>query len=104
MKKNVVHLTFIFVSLIAVISAVSVQAESATNSESIHTSTNIINKHKSPDASREILTTTDHVNRKNVLIEESREMSPFFKLGIAINIIMILTFGWWFSKEWRRKK
>ncbi|MDH5368383.1 MAG: hypothetical protein OEW99_00040 [Gammaproteobacteria bacterium] len=103
MKKNLVHLIFIIMSLIAVMPAISVQAESVTNSESIPTSTNTINKHKSPDTSREIVT-TDHINRKKVLIEESREMSPFFKLGIAINIIMVLTFGWWFSKEWRRKK
>ena len=41
---------------------------------------------------------------KKILIEESREMSPFFKLGIAINIIMILVFSWWFRKEWRSRK
>lgn len=101
MKINIVHLTLIFASLIVVISPLSVHAESATNSESINTSTN--NKYKSPDASYETPTTITK-NAKKILIKESREMSPFFKLGIAINIVMILVFGWWFSKEWRRKK
>ena len=104
MKKNVVHLTFIFLSLFTVISPVPVNAQSATDDKSVHESTNIIHKHKSPGKNQETFTATDNTNIKHVLIEESREMSPFFKLGIAINIVMILTFGWWFSKEWRRRK
>lgn len=104
MKTTVVHLALILASLIAVISPVSVNAQSATDDKSVHESTNIIHKHKSPGTTKEIFTATDNTNIKHVLIEESREMSPFFKLGIAINIVMILTFGWWFSKEWRRRK
>lgn len=103
MKINVAHLTLIFFSLIVVISSLSVHAESATNSESINTSINNIHEHKSPDAGYETATTIKK-NTKKILIKESREMSPFFKIGIAINIVMILVFGWWASKEWRRKK
>lgn len=103
MKINVIHLTLIFASLIAMISPLSVHAESAANSDSINTSTNNIYKHKSPDASYEAPTTITK-NTKKILVKESREMSPFFKIGIAINIVMILVFGWWSSKEWRRNK
>ena len=103
MKINAVYLTLIFASLIVMISPLSVLAESAANSESINTSTNNIYKHKSPDASYETPTTITK-NKKKILVKDSREMSPFFKLGIAINIVMILVFGWWFSKEWRRRK
>ncbi|MCW9030772.1 MAG: hypothetical protein OQK58_04730 [Gammaproteobacteria bacterium] len=80
----------------------SVRAESDTSSESIDKTSKIVNKHKSPGASSETPTLIEK-NSKKILIEDSREMSPFFKLGIAINVVMVLVFGWWFSKEWRRR-
>lgn len=43
-------------------------------------------------------------NRKKVLIEESRGLSAFFIFGIAINIVMAITFGWWFVGQWRQSK
>lgn len=43
-------------------------------------------------------------NRKKVLIEESRGLSAFFIFGIAVNIIMAITFGWWFVGQWRQSK
>lgn len=103
MKTNVIYQALIFMILVVVLMPMSVHAESATNSESVNDMGKVVNKHKSPDASYEIPTTIKR-NTKKILINESREMSPFFKLGIAINIVMILVFGWWFSKEWRRKK
>ena len=44
------------------------------------------------------------LNRKKVLIEESRGLSAFFIFGIAINIVMAITFGWWFVGQWRQSK
>ncbi len=43
-------------------------------------------------------------NQKKILLDKSRGLSAFFIFGIAINIIMAVAFGWWFSKEWRRSK
>ena len=43
-------------------------------------------------------------NKKKVLIDDSRELSAFFILGIVINIIMIITFAWWFTGQWRQSK
>ena len=43
-------------------------------------------------------------NRKKVIVDDSRELSAFFILGIAINIIMIITFAWWFTGQWRQSK
>ena len=61
----------------------------------------VVNNHKAPNSQRQLSTTTETIEIKKILIEDSREMSPFFKLGIAINIVMILLFGWWFSNQWR---
>ena len=33
-----------------------------------------------------------------------RELSAFFKVGIAINIAMIITFAYWFVGQWRQQK
>jgi len=42
--------------------------------------------------------------RKKILIDDSRGLSAFFILGIGINIVMVITFAWWFSSEWRKSK
>lgn len=42
--------------------------------------------------------------RKKILANDSRDLSVFFMIGIAINIIMASTFAWWFTKEWRKSK
>ncbi len=43
-------------------------------------------------------------HRKTVLIDDNKGLSGFFKLGIAINILMVVSFFWWFLKEWRKSK
>ena len=99
MKTIVQYLIFLF-SLITVINPISVLADSTLDDHLTLKTTENINIHKSPDVTHE----KSHMinkNRKKVLIEDSREMSPFFKLGIGINIVMILIFGWWFSTQWR---
>ncbi len=34
---------------------------------------------------------------------EPRELSVFFKIGIAINIVMMLLFAVWFVSEWKKQ-
>ncbi len=33
--------------------------------------------------------------------KQKRKLSAFFKVGIALNITMIVTFIWWASRQWR---
>lgn len=103
MKLNASQFTLTFVLLLALLSFSAVYAESANTKQS---NTAISYQHKTPGEHYKNNTTPTELkkNNKKILIKESREMSPFFKLGIAINIIMVIVFGWWFRKEWRRKK
>ena len=34
--------------------------------------------------------------------DDSRELSAFFAIGIAINVILAIVFTWWFRKEWKK--
>jgi len=36
--------------------------------------------------------------------KRERKLSAFFKLGIALNIIMIFAFAWWATNQWRMTK
>ncbi|MDH5573219.1 MAG: hypothetical protein OEY89_15770 [Gammaproteobacteria bacterium] len=49
-------------------------------------------------------TATETKSKKTDLHTQKRELSSFFKLGIAINIAMILTFAYWFIGQWRQQK
>lgn len=69
-----------------------------------NSSNNLIKNYKVENTNRTTLAISESHNRKAILNKESRGLSGFFILGIIINIIMIVTFGWWFSKEWRRAK
>jgi len=40
-------------------------------------------------------------NQNSPPITPRRKLSSFFKLGIAINIAMMLTFFWWARRQWR---
>ncbi len=33
-----------------------------------------------------------------------RKLSAFFKIGIALNIIVMFSFAWWATGQWRMKK
>jgi len=39
---------------------------------------------------------------KTVLVDRDQNLSAFFIAGIMINVIMAVTFAWWFSREWRK--
>ncbi len=36
--------------------------------------------------------------------KRERKLSAFFKIGIALNIIMIFSFAWWATNQWRMTK
>ncbi len=104
MKINRKHLVFIWLTLATLASPALVYADSINVVQSNPLSNNIINKHKTPNANKSTSVTTRIHTQKNILVNDSRDLSAFFILGIIINIIMVITFGWWFSKEWRSLK
>jgi len=104
MKTNLRHIVFISLTLVAVISSATIYSAPKNTAESNSISNTSTNKHKTPNNKQAILTKTNIHNEKKILIDDSRGLSAFFILGIIINIIMAITFGWWFSKEWRRSK
>jgi len=63
-----------------------------------------VNDYKTPNTNQNTSQAQSRPDRKNVLIDDSRGLSAFFMLGIIINIIMAVTFSWWFLREWRRSK
>ena len=42
------------------------------------------------------------VHAKSSSADDSRELSAFLAIGIAINIIMAIVFTWWFRREWKK--
>jgi len=106
MKLNASQLTFsIVLLLLTVLSSVALVTQ-AVAAEPGQANSKPAYPHKTPSAGQaDQLTVTEiKKNDKKILIEKSREMSPFFKIGIAINILMIIFFAWWFSTQWRAKK
>jgi len=77
-----------------------VHAEPTYSKQEISTATN--NKTATSDLNTPHARDTQ--TQKKVLTDDSRELSAFFILGIAINIIMIITFAWWFAGQWRQSK
>ena len=105
MNKKLKNFVFICLTVSIIISPALTYSAEKSVSENNAALTRSIKKHKTPDAKQTTtLPTTDIHNRKATLNDDSRGLSGFFILGIIINIIMIITFGWWFSKEWRRQR
>lgn len=105
MKLNASQFSFPFFLLLTVLSSFTLLTQPVTAANSEQAGTNTVYQHKTPGI-RQIDETTSEIqkNDKKILIEESRKMSTFFKIGIAINIIMVILFSWWFSTQWRAKK
>ena len=103
MKKNIIHFLLLLLSLTGVSASHAVYAN-ATNAVENNSDSNIVYKHKSPNSHRAPVIQNTPTHRKEILIDDSRNLSAFFILGIIINIVMIIVFGWWFSKEWRKQK
>ena len=104
MNKKLKHFVFICLTISIVISPVlthSAGKDVIENNIILKSSTN---KHKTPNNKSTTIPETNIHNRKATLNDDSRGLSGFFILGIIINIVMLITFSWWFSKEWRGPK
>jgi len=104
MNKKLKHFVFTCLTISIVISSSLTHSTEKGVIENNIVQKNSINKHKTPDNNQTTAAETNIHNRKEILNNDSRGLSGFFILGIIINIIMIITFGWWFSKEWRRQR
>ena len=104
MKMSIIQFLSICLLLTGITAPALVYSDSSIPTNTNAASTTITNKHKTPNSNRTLSTTQKLADRKEILIDDSRDLSAFFTLGIIINIIMAITFGWWFSKEWRRQK
>lgn len=105
MKINTLQFPVVLL-LLTILSSVALITQAASAAEPEQVNSKTVYPHKTPSADQQDNTATTELkkNDRKILIEESREMSPFFKIGIAINIIMIIFFAWWFSTQWRAKK
>jgi len=78
-----------------------------SHNEPENTNNSIINNADQVDiytVNKDAQTATETKSKKTDLHTQKRELSSFFKLGIAINIAMILTFAYWFIGQWRQQK
>jgi len=103
MRINATHLVLICLTLTWGVSPVTACADPTTVKETNPIANNLA-QNNIIKASQTTSKEKDTPTRKEIIVDESRGLSAFFILGIAINIIMAVTFGWWFSKEWRRSK
>jgi len=91
---------------------VSAYCDSTTMTQTSTLATTLVNN-KTPNTNQNMLQniSPQHIplaqnnpGRKKILIDDSRGLSAFFIFGIGINIVMVITFAWWFSSEWRKSK
>ena len=102
----------IFITLTYLSMVVTTQALALDSSQTTHKSSNILNatnvEIKSPEhpinSAVPNNTGAGVANHKDKSLSPKRELSAFFKIGIAINIAMILTFAYWFVGQWRQQK
>jgi len=61
--------------------------------------------HSSPTAAKSLPDFRTSMQNENLRPQKrERKLSGFFKIGIALNIIMMFSFAWWAAGQWRRKK
>lgn len=99
-RNSFLQVLSICIMLAILFPGLPVHAEPAYSKQAISTATN--NKTVTSDLNTPHAKNTH--TKKKVLIDDSRELSAFFILGIAINIIMIITFARWFAGQWRQSK
>lgn len=101
-KQILISLALVCLALGGLMSPSLVYPDSTALSQAITTSTKNLETQNKTQSIPEVQNKTN--TKHQVLIDESRGLSAFFMLGIIINIIMAVTFAWWFSREWRRSK
>ena len=77
----------------------------AQNNESSQGSQSVRNQPVTSQTARETLTqNTAHPSAEIKPPEQKRELSMFFKIGIALNIIMLTAYMTWAVRQWRQSK
>lgn len=106
MNKKLKNFIFICLTISAVTSPALIYAaeKGIVENGPVKKLNNPVQKHKMSNDNQSTLAATSSHNRKTTLNDDSRGLSGFFIFGIIINIIMAVTFGIWFAKEWRRSK
>jgi len=103
-RLNLIYGMLLTLLLSGFLSPVSASSISTSVTENSSVSNTTVNTDKIVSTNPQQIPKQNKHTRKQVLIGESRGMSAFFILGIAINIVMAMTFAWWFSREWRKSK
>ena len=109
---NIQWSTAIFLISVSLFSAVVTPAFALASGQATEKSSNTLNSTKAKIGFSEHTvnsTVQKDTKTKTPSKEDSshspvRELSGFFKIGIAINIAMILTFAYWFVGQWRQQK
>ena len=101
LQQFIIPFVFFCMTLTGFLLPVSAYSDS-TNSETSTLANDSVSKKLNSKQSTPL--THSSTDRKKILIDDSRGLSAFFILGIVINIIMVITFAWWFSSEWRKTK
>lgn len=102
--KSRIQTVFISLALMGFFSIGPVYSDSINSMEIKIISDNLTNIHKTSNTNNVTPIANDLPDKKKILIDESRGLSAFFIFGIVINIIMAVTFAWWFSRQWRQTK
>jgi hypothetical protein len=103
-RSSILQMVFICLAFTGFLAHTPAYSDTATDVEISTTSNTRDGNAISPNTEQNPPLTQNKSIRKKSLIDKSRDLSAFFILGIAINIIMAVTFAWWFSREWRRSK
>lgn len=103
-RLMIIRIVYIILAFTGFLSSAPVYSD-ATNILEVSNSPHIlINEFKTSDTIQNTGQVKTRPTRKKVMIDESRDLSAFFIFGIAINVIMAITFAWWFTREWRKSK
>jgi len=92
------YLVFVSVLLICTFFSTPVHSDPITSN------INIVNNSIQQKSIQIVSLPTKPAEQKKILLEEPRNLSAFFILGIVINIVMFIIFAWWFAGQWKKTK
>ena len=103
-RQRQLHMLAICLTVTSLLTPGSVHASSEPNNAPSATTSNRIVVDSTVTPTQDLTQTQSNVGRKHVLNDEAKDLSGFFIIGIVINLIMAVTFTWWFTREWRRSR
>jgi hypothetical protein len=98
------HMFAICLTVTSLLTSGSVYASPKPNNAPDTTTNNHIVIDRTVSPIQDPANTQSNVGRKHILNDEAKDLSGFFIIGIAINLIMAVSFAWWFTREWRRSR